>query len=115
MRRKITLGASGQISGAGHGFGLRLAGLSWRQCHSVVTTRKRLHRLVDELSDQDECALVIVERWRNDPMLHTLAAAELDDEPSDPAEAVSADEALAAYRRGEGISSAHLRAELDLD
>lgn len=81
-----------------------------------MTTKERLHRLVDELSDQEaEAALVIVERRRDDPMLQALAAAPLDDEPSDPDEDASADEALAAYRRGEGISSVDLRAELDLD
>jgi hypothetical protein len=70
-----------------------------------MTTKERLHKLVDELSEQEaEAALVIVERRRDDPMLHALAAAPLDDEPSD------ADE-----DRGESVSSEQLRAELDLD
>jgi hypothetical protein len=81
-----------------------------------VTTKERLHKLVDELSDQEaEAALVIVERRRDDPMLQALAAAPLDDEPSDPGEDASAGEALAAYRRGEGVSSGELRSELGLD
>jgi hypothetical protein len=81
-----------------------------------MTTKERLHKLVDELSEQEAAAaLVIVERRRDDPMLRALAAAPQDDESSDPGEDVSADEALAAYRRGEGISSADLRAELKLD
>jgi hypothetical protein len=80
-----------------------------------MTTKERLHKLVDELSDQEaEAALVIVERRRDDPMLQALAAAPLDDEPSDPNEDAGADEALAAYRRGEGVSSDDLRSELDL-
>lgn len=49
-----------------------------------MTTKERLHKLVDELSDREaEVALVIVERGRGDPMLHALAAAPLDDEASD--------------------------------
>ncbi|HYQ77864.1 MAG TPA: hypothetical protein VEP91_01995 [Solirubrobacterales bacterium] len=81
-----------------------------------MTTKERLHKLVDELSDQEaEAALVIVERRRDDPMLHALASAPLDDEPSDADEDASATEALAAHIRGESISSEQLRAELDLD
>lgn len=87
-----------------------------RRYHGSMTTKERLHKLVDELSDQEaEAALVIVERRRDDPMLQTLAAAPLDDEPSELDEDTSADEGLAAYRAGEGISSNDLRAELDLD
>ena len=81
-----------------------------------MTTKERLHKLVDELSDQEaEAALVIVERRRDDPMLQALAAAPLDDEPSDADEDASADKALAAYRRVEGVSSDDLRSELGLD
>lgn len=81
-----------------------------------MTTKERLHKLVDELSDQEaEAALVIVERRRDDPMLHALASAPLDDEHSAADEDAGAAEALAAYDRGEGISPDKLRAELDLD
>ncbi len=87
-----------------------------RRYHGLVTTKERLHKLVDELSEQEaEAALVIVERRRDDPMLHALASAPLDDEPSDADEDASAAEALAAHNRGESISSEQLRAELDLD
>jgi hypothetical protein len=80
-----------------------------------MTTKERLHQLVDELSEQEaEAALVIVERRRDDPMLHALASAPIDDEPSDAEEAASAAEALAAYRRGEGVSTEQLRDELGL-
>lgn len=80
-----------------------------------MTTKERLHKLVDELSDQEaEAALVIVERRRDDPMLHALAAAPLDDELSDSDEDAGAAEALDAYRRSEGVSSDELRSELDL-
>lgn len=81
-----------------------------------MTTKEQLHKLVDELSDQEaEAALVIVERRRRDPMLHALASAPLDDEVSEADEDAAANEALSAYQRGEGISSDQLRAELDLD
>jgi len=81
-----------------------------------VTTKERLHKLVDELSEQEaEAALVIVERRRDDPMLGALAGAPADDEPADADEDASAEEALAAYRRGEAVGSEELRRELDLD
>lgn len=81
-----------------------------------MTTKERLHKLVDELSEQEaEAALVIVERRRDDPMLHALASAPIDDEPSSAEEDASAAEALAAYRRGEAVSSDEMRRELGLD
>jgi hypothetical protein len=81
-----------------------------------MTTKQRLHKLVDELSEQEaEAALVIVERRRDDPMLHALASAPIDDEPSSPKEDASAVDALASYRRGEAISSEEMRRELGLD
>lgn len=49
-----------------------------------------------------------------DPMVHSLASAPPDDEPSTADEDAAAAEALAAYQRQEGISSDQLRAELDL-
>lgn len=82
----------------------------------AMTTKDRLHKLVDELSDQEaEAALVIVERRRDDPMLHALASAPIDDEPSSAEEDAGAAEALDSYRRGEAISSEEIRQELGLD
>lgn len=81
-----------------------------------MTTKERLHKLVDELSEQEaEAALVIVERRRDDPMVRALAAAPLDDEPTDPDQDASAAEALETYRHGDGVSSADLRSELGLE
>lgn len=46
-----------------------------------MTTKERLHELVEELSEREtEAALLIVERRRDDPMLHALASAPVDDE-----------------------------------
>lgn len=81
-----------------------------------MTTKDRLHQLVDELSEQEAAAaLVIVERRRDDPMLHALASAPIDNEPSDVEEDASAAEALVAYRQGEGASTEQLRSELGLN
>jgi hypothetical protein len=81
-----------------------------------MTTKERLHKLVDELSEQEaEAALVIVERRRDDPMLGVLAGAPADDESADADADAGADEALAAYQRGEAVGSEELRRELDLD
>jgi hypothetical protein len=80
-----------------------------------VTTKERLHKLVDELSEQEaETALVIVERRRDDPMLGALAAAPDDDKPVGADEDAGADEAC-AHQRGEAVGSEELRRELDLD
>lgn len=81
-----------------------------------MTTKEQLHKLLDELSDKEaEAALLIVERRRHDPMLRALASAPLDDEGTEADKDAVAAEALGAYRRGEGISPDQLRAELDLD
>ncbi len=60
-----------------------------------MTTKERLHELVDELTEAEAAAtLLITERHRDDAMLQTLASAPVDDEPSSPAEDRSAHEAL---------------------
>jgi hypothetical protein len=88
----------------------------WPLPFGLMTTKERLHKLVEELSEQEaEAALVIVERRRDDPMLHALASAPIDDEPSSAEEDASAAEALASYRRGEAVSSDEMHRELDLD
>jgi hypothetical protein len=81
-----------------------------------MTTKERLHRLVDELSEREAGAtLPVVERRRDDAMLQALANAPLDDEPTSEAEDRSAREALSAYHRGEVIDAAALKHELGLD
>jgi hypothetical protein len=69
-----------------------------------MTTKERLHELVDELT----------ERHRDDAMLQTLASAPVDDEPSSPVEDRSAQAALDAYHRGEAISSDELKRDLGM-
>jgi hypothetical protein len=81
-----------------------------------MATKERLHRLVDELSEREAGAtLLVVERHRDDAMLQVLADAPLDDEQTSEEEDRSAYEALAAYRRGEAIDAAALKDELGFD
>lgn len=80
-----------------------------------MTAKERLRELIDQLSEQEaEVVLAIVERRRDDSMLHALAYAPLDDEPSGTGEEASAAEALVAYGRAEGVSAKQLRTELAL-
>jgi hypothetical protein len=55
-----------------------------------------------------------VERRRGDAMLEALAAAPADDEGSTPEDDEAAREALAAYQRGEAVSSDQPRRDLGL-
>jgi len=80
-----------------------------------MTTKERLHELVDELTEAEAAAtLLVTERRRDDAMLQALASAPVDDEPSSPAEDRSAREALGAYRRGEAIGPDELKRDLGL-
>jgi hypothetical protein len=81
-----------------------------------MTTKERLHKLVDELTEAEAAAtLLMTERNRDDVMLQALASAPIDDEPSSPAEDRSAQEALGAYHRGEAIDANELKRDLGLD
>jgi hypothetical protein len=80
-----------------------------------MTTKERLRELVEELTEAEAAAtLLITERHRDDTMLQVLASAPDDDEPSSPEEDTSAQEALAAYNRGEAIDPDELKRDLDL-
>jgi hypothetical protein len=81
----------------------------------TMTAKERLRSLVDELSEEEAAtALVVVERRRADPMLHALANAASDDEPTTPDEDVSARQALEAYERGEALSPNELKRDLGI-
>jgi hypothetical protein len=81
-----------------------------------MTTKERLHKLVDELSEAEAAAtLLVTERHRDDAMLQALAGAPLDDEPTSPAEDRTAHEALSAYHQGEAIGPDELKRDLGLD
>jgi hypothetical protein len=80
-----------------------------------MTTKERLHELVDELTEAEAAAtLLITERHRDDPMLQVLASAPDDDEPSSPAEDRAAQESLDTYHRGEAIGPDELKRDLGL-
>lgn len=69
-----------------------------------MTTKERLHALVDELTEAEAAAtLLITERSRDDAMLQALAGAPVDDEPSSSEEDSSAREALDSYHQGQAI------------
>jgi hypothetical protein len=78
-------------------------------------TRADLHRLIDELPDASLDAAAVLLLRAQDPVMARLDAAPWDDEPYTDEERAEDDAALAAYRRGEGISLEDLMAELDAD
>jgi hypothetical protein len=78
-----------------------------------VTTKERLHKLVDELSEQEAGdALRYIERRHEDPMVVAFRNAPIDDEPITPSE----EEALAGADRdiaaGRTVSLDDLKREL---
>jgi hypothetical protein len=80
-----------------------------------MTTKERLHRLVDELSEKEAAAtLLVAERHHRDELLQALTDAPRDDEPGSPEEERLADEARAGYRRGEAIGPGEMKQDLTL-
>lgn len=81
-----------------------------------MTTRDRLHRLVDVLPDADADALERVAdalaAHALDPAARAALLAPDDDEPETAAERAGVAEALAAYAAGDVVDLATLRAEL---
>jgi hypothetical protein len=105
--RRVAVRRHGTPSVGGQGYG---------QCDPAMTPEERLHRFVDELSEQEAAAtLLLAERRRNDELLQALADAPPDEEPSSPEEDGSAREAMAAYRRGEAIGPDELKRDLGFD
>jgi hypothetical protein len=79
---------------------------------AVVTTKERLHRLVDELSDdQAERALGLVESEFEDPVPRAFRDAPEDDEPLTPEDEATLERSRREYRRGEGVSLDSIRHE----
>jgi hypothetical protein len=79
---------------------------------AVVTTKERLHQLVDELSDDEaERALGLVENEFDDPVLRAFRDAPEDDEPLTPEDEAALDRSRQEYRRGEGVSLDSIRHE----
>lgn len=78
-------------------------------------TRAELHRLVDELPEESVDAAGVLLTRAKDPMVAALEAAPFDDEPYAGEDREASDEGWAAYRRGEAITVAELRAEPEPD
>jgi hypothetical protein len=79
---------------------------------AVVTTRERLHRLIDGLSDDEaERALDLVESELDDPVLKAFRDAPEDDEPLTPEEEAALECSRQEYRRGEGVPLDSIRHE----
>ncbi|MBI3979150.1 MAG: hypothetical protein HY331_13275 [Chloroflexi bacterium] len=84
-----------------------------------MTTKERLHRLVEELPESElHAALRFLEYLRNvgcDPVLRALHQAPEDDEPATPEEDQEAAEAWREYLRGEARPWERVREELARD
>lgn len=67
-----------------------------------MTTKERLHQLVDQLPDSetDKAARLLEELA--DPVLRMLASAPIDDEPLADEDRAAIAEGRGQYRRGEG-------------
>jgi predicted transcriptional regulator len=71
----------------------------------VMTTREKLHRLVDELAEAELApTLRLVETQRHDPMLQALADAPEDDEPWTDEDEAAVAEGRADLAAGRTIS-----------
>jgi hypothetical protein len=78
----------------------------------AAITKEALHQLIDELPDDAlEGVAHYLSSVRDDPMMHTLMAAPLD-EPPTAEEDASAREAIERYRRGDFLTAAEAKARL---
>ena len=81
-----------------------------------MTTKEALHRLVEELPDDElgaaERALAALRDRTADPVRRNVLAAPDDDEDETPEERVAVDEARGQAARGEVVSNEELRREI---
>lgn len=76
-----------------------------------MQTRERIHRLIDELpEDELPAAERVLIRLRDidDPVLHALRNAAEDDEPLSPEDEAAIDEGLQALQHGDFVRNADL-------
>ena len=76
-----------------------------------MTTKEALHRLIDELPDDQAEQLLL---GISDPVLRARALAPVDDEPGTPEEAAAVAEGIADLERGDVLTTEQLRRELGL-
>jgi hypothetical protein len=84
-----------------------------------MTTKERLHQLVEELPDGAPAAaaeriLAHLRTAGDDPVLRALMRAPADDEPETDEERAAVAEGLAALARGDVLSDEELRRELGI-
>jgi hypothetical protein len=82
----------------------------------TVTTKEALHRLIDELPNEElsEAERVLRALSIADPVERSLALAPIDDEPLSDEDVAALEEARAEAARCETISTDELRRELGL-
>ena len=78
-----------------------------------ATTREALHRLIDELPD-DEAEWLLEALQTADPVARSLALAPIDDEELSPQDEGALQEGRDAIARGETLTTEQLRRELGL-
>ncbi len=81
----------------------------------AVTVREDLHRLIDELPDQELAAArtyLKALRATSDPLATLLAVAPVDDEPVTEEEEAGAAKAREQYRRGETLTADNVKRPL---
>ncbi len=76
-----------------------------------MTTKEALHRLIDELPD-DQAEQIL--HGILDPVLHARALAPIDDEPETPEEVSAVAEGIADLERGDVLTTEQLRRELGM-
>ena len=76
-----------------------------------MATKEALHRLIDELPDDDiaEAELLLRALQTDDPVLRAIALAPIDDEPETPEEAEAVREGLTALAEGRVIDDDDLK------
>lgn len=102
---------SGSSAAAARQSGFLRARLRGATVKAVMTAKERLHRRVEEFSEEEaEEALRLLDR-RSDPLTALLESAPLDDESSSPEEELGAAEVRAEIARGDLISADEIRHE----
>jgi len=76
-----------------------------------MTTKEALHRLIDELPDDQAERLL---RDIDDPVLRARASAPIDDEPETADEAAAVAAGIADLERGDVLTTEQLRRELGI-
>lgn len=80
-----------------------------------MTTKERLHELVDELSEPEaKRTLSFVEKEREDPMIAAFRDAPEDDEPWTDEDEAAAAEGRADIAAGRTVSLEEIKREFDL-